>query len=59
MAGSGKSSSKKKEQKAPSEVSSGMESVYKREPGMKTTLQQIEKHSVKARLCPGWVPSVR
>ena len=52
MAGSGKSTGKKKEGKAESEVPSSMESFYKREPGLKTALQQIEKQFGEGSIMP-------
>ena len=52
MAGSGKSISKKKETKPAAEVTSGMEGVYKREPGLRTTLQQIEKQFGEGSIMP-------
>lgn len=52
MAGSGKSINKKKETKPAAEVTSGMEGVYKREPGLRTTLQQIEKQFGEGSIMP-------
>jgi len=52
MAGSGKSTGKKKDNKAAPETSTGMENVYKREPGLKTTLQQIEKQFGEGSIMP-------
>jgi recombination protein RecA len=51
MAGSGKSSSKKKESKPAPEIS-GLETIYKREPGLKTALQQIEKQFGEGSIMP-------
>ncbi len=52
MAGSGKSTGKKKEIKPAADASSGMDAVYKREPGLKTALQQIEKQFGEGSIMP-------
>jgi recombination protein RecA len=52
-ASTGKGSSKKKADKgAPSEPITGMENILKREPGLKTTLQQIEKQFGEGSIMP-------
>ena len=52
MAGSGKSTGKKKDSKSATGVTSGMEGVYKREPGLRTTLEQIEKQFGEGSIMP-------
>jgi recombination protein RecA len=52
MAGSGKTSGKKKESKSTSEASTGLEAIYKREPNLKTALQQIEKQFGEGSIMP-------
>lgn len=51
MAGSSKSTGKKKDGKASGEPS-GLETIYKREPGLKTALQQIEKQFGEGSIMP-------
>jgi recombination protein RecA len=51
MAGS-KTTSKKKDSKPAPEPESGLESVYRREPGLKTALQQIEKQFGEGSIMP-------
>ena len=53
MAGSSKGSvSKKKQDKAPVEPVTGLESILKKEPALKTTLQQIEKQFGEGSIMP-------
>ena len=54
MAGStGKGSgTKKKQDKAPAEPVTGLESILKKEPALKTTLQQIEKQFGEGSIMP-------
>ncbi len=52
MAGSSKTTGKKKESKSASGAVSGLETIYKREPGLKTTLQQIEKQFGEGSIMP-------
>jgi recombination protein RecA len=51
MAAANKSTAKKKTEKA-EQGPSGLEAVYKREPGLKTTLQQIEKQFGEGSIMP-------
>jgi recombination protein RecA len=51
MAGS-KTTSKKKDAKGSDEAASGLETIYKREPGLKTALQQIEKQFGEGSIMP-------
>lgn len=52
-ASTGKGTSKKKSEKgAPSEPVTGMENILKKEPGLKTTLQQIEKQFGEGSIMP-------
>ncbi|MFZ4082166.1 MAG: recombinase RecA [Pirellula sp.] len=53
MAGSSKGSvSKKKQDKAPVETVTGLESILKKEPALKATLQQIEKQFGEGSIMP-------
>jgi recombination protein RecA len=52
MAASSKNAGKKKTDKGGSSEPSGLESIYKREPGLKTTLQQIEKQFGEGSIMP-------
>lgn len=52
MAASSKNAGKKKTDKGGSSEPSGMESIYKREPSLKTTLQQIEKQFGEGSIMP-------
>jgi recombination protein RecA len=51
MAASNKNASKKKDKSAPSEPS-GLENIFKKEPGLRTTLQQIEKQFGEGSIMP-------
>jgi recombination protein RecA len=51
MAGS-KTTAKKKDSKPAVEAANGLETIYKREPGLKTALQQIEKQFGEGSIMP-------
>ncbi|XZE21999.1 recombinase RecA [Pirellulaceae bacterium SH449] len=52
MAASKSTAKTKKDKGAPSEMSTGLENLYKREPGLKTALQQIEKQFGEGSIMP-------
>ena len=52
MAASTSKSKKKSEKGSPAEPITGLESIYKREPSLRTTLQQIEKQFGEGSIMP-------